>query len=41
MENLSSWIWLVVAVIWFGAKILPRLPAWEEQPDQDSNASDA
>ena len=25
MENLSSWIWIIVAVIWFGAKILPRL----------------
>ena len=25
MENLSSWIWLIVAVFWFGAKILPRL----------------
>ena len=25
MENLSSWIWIVVAVLWFGAKILPRL----------------
>ena len=25
MENFSSWIWLVIAVIWFGAKILPRL----------------
>jgi hypothetical protein len=25
MENLSSWIWLIVAVLWFGAKILPRL----------------
>jgi hypothetical protein len=25
MENLSSWIWIIVAVLWFGAKILPRL----------------
>jgi hypothetical protein len=25
MENLSSWIWIVIAVLWFGAKILPRL----------------
>jgi hypothetical protein len=25
MENLSSWIWLIIAVTWFGAKILPRL----------------
>ena len=25
MENLSSWIWLVVALIWFGTRILPRL----------------
>lgn len=25
MENLSSWIWIIVALLWFGAKILPRL----------------
>ena len=25
MENLSTWIWIIVAVVWFGAKILPRL----------------
>ena len=25
MENLNSWIWLIVALLWFGAKILPRL----------------
>ena len=25
MENLSSWIWIIIAVLWFGAKILPRL----------------
>ena len=25
MENLSNWIWIIVAVLWFGAKILPRL----------------
>jgi hypothetical protein len=25
MENLSSWIWIIVGVVWFGAKILPRL----------------
>lgn len=25
MENLSSWIWIIVAVIWFGGKILPRI----------------
>jgi len=24
MEDISSWIWTIVAVIWFGAKILPR-----------------
>ena len=25
MENLSTWIWIIAAVLWFGVKILPRL----------------
>ena len=25
MENLSTWIWIIVAVLWFGVKTLPRL----------------
>ena len=25
MENLSTWIWIIVAVLWLGTKVLPRL----------------
>lgn len=25
MENLGSWIWIILAIFWLGAKILPRL----------------
>ena len=52
MENLSSWIWLIFAVFWVGAKILPRLlggknsqtkaPALQRpKPDQPARAEPA
>ena len=25
MENLGSWIWIIIAIFWLGAKILPRM----------------
>lgn len=25
MENIGSVIWIIIAILWFGAKVLPRL----------------